>query len=826
VQGHAADSLVYDARRRFLFHYKESQIVYQSNDLKADHIIVNAGTKEVFGVGMPDSVGVMTRPEFVQGGSNYTMDTVVYNLGTSKALIKGVATKDGEGYMLARVLKKQKDNTIDMADAKYTTCDRIDHPHFYIAMNASKVVPGKKIITGPAYFVMEDVPLPAGIPGGFFPLFAGPTSGLVMPTYGEEANRGFYFRDGGYYFTFGDNFDLKLTGDIYTLGSWAVKGQSNYIKRYKYRGGVNITYNKLIMGDEVPASNQFAVTWNHSQDPKANPWRTFSANVNFSTAGQKQMATTSLQDNLNTNTTSTVQYTRRWQVGSTTVNMSAQLGLNTSSRDSTISVTLPNISLSVGSFAPLKRKAGVGKERWYEKITMSYSMQAMNQAMSVKEYDFFGSARSKNSALGRMQNGVSHSIPIKTSFNILNYINFSPSLDYREVWSFKRQYRSWDPAAGGGNGAVNTDMPIEYGFFRTYSWNTSGSFSTKLYGTFQTKEKPGKVKRLQAIRHTLTPTMSFTYAPDFRHPRYGFAEYVQSSATGSYQQYSPYQGSPAPLSGAAPQASVSFSLSNRLEVKLRDRADSTKKKNVVIIEQLSVSSNYNFLLKFSRKDEFPLGTFPVSLRTGELFKGFAIQLSGTWDPYQYINDGGTARRVNKLNVGGGKFGRITQTSWSMGKTFSSKNGSSPAPGSINGSFVTPYEDPYDMTNGLDPATRRQYMVQGYYDFNVPWSFTFNYNVSYNYTGLKPKITQTLGFNGSLTLGKWGSNFNSGYDFTRRKLSHMQLNFTRDLHCWEMSFQWVPMGRIKQYSFHIGVKSGMLRDIKYDKSSNMYDTLMR
>ncbi len=833
VVAHAQDSVVYDRRLNYIFHYNLGDLTYEDNNLKADFIVVNATTKEISGTGVPDSLGVVTRPEFLQAGTSYTMVTVKYNLESRKALVQGVATQDGEGFMLARRMKRMPDGSMNGEQLKYTTCDLVEHPHFYIAMTKARVIPGKKIITGYAYFVMEDVPIYfPGIPGGFFPMSVGPTAGIIMPTWGEEVNRGFYLRGGGYYFTFGDHLDLNLTADIYTLGSWGINAASRYIKRYKFSGGLSASYNILKMGDPNPQrSNTIAITWNHTQDPKANPRQTFSANVNFQTAGQRQLATTSLQDHLNTSTTSSVSYSRNWDVGQTTVNLTTAFNMTTNSRDSTINVTLPNISLSVGSFAPFKRKNAVGKQRWYEKITVDYSMQAQNQTSArpgatgngPKEHEFF-----TKETLQNLQNGVSHRVGVKTSLNLLGYINFSPSLSYNEAWNFRRQMQAWDPTGGTqGTGAAVPieDIPPEFGFYRTYDWRVNGSFSTKLYGVFEVKQREGKTKWLQAFRHMITPTISFTYAPDFTHPRYGFYENVQSSPDGSVTSYLPVKGSPT-ITPGGPQASINGSISNQLEIKVRDGRDSTGVKKITVIEQLSLSGlSWNFL-----KDSMHMGDVGISFRTGEIFKGFALQLSGNWTPYRFIDDGrGGVRQIGKYAIGKGKFGRITATSWSFGKTFNSPQGASPGQGSLQNQYVNPYDpayNPYNFGNGLDPATRRAYMVRGYYDFNVPWSFTFNYSINYQHRGRRPEITQNLGFNGNVTLTeKWGFHFDSGYDFTRRKLSHMQLSLNRDLHCWEMSFNWVPMGRTKMYSFHIGIKAGMLRDIKYDKSSNSYDGLV-
>ncbi len=819
VVGKGRDSLVYDVRNRLIFIYGEGDLKYEDNNLKADHMIMNVATKEIFGVGTMDTLtGKMTRPEFIQGASNFTMDTITYNLDSRKAKIQNVATRDGEGYLLGRDLKKMADNTINIAGAKYTTCDHIDHPHFYIAMTKAKVIPGKKIITGPAYFVMEDVPIYfLGIPGGFFPISSGPQAGFIMPKYGEESRRGFYLRDGGYYFTFGDYADLALTGGIYTLGSWELGANTTYIKRYKFSGTFTANYARTILGEKNSTDYQnngnFQLRWTHRQDPKANPGSTFSASVNFSTSGYNQQATTSLADHLNTQTNSSISYGKTWQVGSTTLNFTASMSHSSVSKDSLISITLPNISFSVSSFAPFKRKVQVGKEKWYEKITMSYSMSAQNStAPNTKEYNLFS-----KETLEKMQNGVQHRIPIQTSFNLLGYINFAPSFTYNETWNFQRQRSEWDPQL-----KKVVELDPEFGFFRMYDWNASGSFSTKVYGMYEIKKKPGKTTGLLAVRHVLTPSVGFTYAPDFRNPRYGFVDYYQRDSLGTIvQNPNYYVGSPRGSVGM-PRASIDFSLSNQIEAKVRSRRDTTEIKKIPIIEQLSASGSYNFLL-----DSMKLSPINLTLRTGEIFKNFAIQLNATWSPYQVVDVGGTAVEVDKFAIGKGKFGRIMRTGWSFGYTFNSREGSQPAMNDINsGAYVAAYSNPFDHSVNLDPATRRQYMVSSYYDFSIPWNFGFNYSVSYDNNGLESRITQTLGFQGSVTLtGKWGVNFNGGVGIARRKFTPMQINLTRNLHCWSMSFQWIPMGQMKSYQFHIGVLSGMLADIKYDKQSSKFDNLM-
>jgi hypothetical protein len=643
-----------------------------------------------------------------------------------------------------------------------------------------------------------------------------------MPTYGEEARRGFFLREGGYYFRLGDYADLALTGGIYTLGSWEAAARSNYVKRYKFSGNLNINYAKTIYGEknspDYNNTSNFRVQWSHRQDPKAHPSQQFSASVNFSTSGYNKQSSTTLNDLLDSQTNSSISYSKSWTVGTTPINLTASFSHSQNSRDTTIAFTLPNISFSVGSFAPFKRKAekAVGKQRWYEKITMSYSMAASNSTgRNTKEYNLF-----TERTLREMSNGVSHNIPIKTSFNFFNgAVTFSPSVNYRENWFFKKERQVWDPVL---NRVQRLDP--EFGFFRMYSYNASGSFSTKLYGMFQPKRRPGKNGWLQAVRHVMTPSVGFTFAPDFTKPQYGFVEYYQSDSTANrFTSYNPYIGSQA-MSASGPQASVNFSLSNQIEMKVASKNDSTGMKKIPLIEQLSASGSYNFLL-----DSMNLSNISLSLRTGNIFKNFAIQLSATWDPYQVVDVNGSPRRIAKYNVGKGKFGRIVSTGWSFSYTFQPSNANQPVMNDISSSgyMMGAGIDPFNMGYPMDPMMRRQYMVSSYYDFSIPWNFGFNYSVNYNNNGLKRTITQTLGFQGSVTLtSKMGFSFTGGFDIARRKFSPMSVNLTRDLHCWDMSFQWVPIGTMKSWMFHIGVKSGMLRDIKYDKQSSRFDNLMQ
>ncbi|MDE6857952.1 MAG: LPS-assembly protein LptD, partial [Alistipes sp.] len=717
---------------------------YESMNLKSDFMRIDMNTNEIYAYGRTDTIDgkpTVTRPVFEDGSSSYTMDTINYNIKSGKAKIKGVATQEGDGWRVGGHVKKMPDNTVNISDGKYTTCDETDHPHFYLAMTRAKVIPGKKVITGPAYLVLEDVPIyPLMIPEGFFPISSGPKSGILMPTYGEEHAKGFFIRDLGYYFTIGQHMDLALRGGFYTLGSWEAKASSRYIKRYKYSGSFNAEYSSIRTGEKgqpdfIKQSN-FRLQWTHSQDPKANPGSTFSASVNFATSGYSRYSATNLNDILSTQTNSSISYSKNW--AGTPFSLSANTSVSQNSQNATIAVTLPNVVFNVSRIYPFKRREAMGKERWYEKISMQYTAK-MTNSVSAKESELLTKETLKN-----MKNGVEHTLPVSASFNLFNYINVSPSFNYTEKWYFKRQFREWNPLTN----TVDYLDP-EYGFYRLYNYQASISASTIVYGMYDfTKKK--KDRKVQAIRHTITPSFGFSYAPDFSKQAYGYYKTVQSDSTGRYTVYSPYADNAYGVPSSGRSMSLNFSLSQNLEMKVSSKRDSTGVRKVKLIDELRLSGSYNFLA-----DSMGLSNIPISFRT-TIFGNFGINLSATLDPYEVGPDG---RRYNKLMIRRGLPGRIVNTGWSFGYTFKSRQDrSQPAINDITSippEYMNPFYDPYGQ---LDPVLRRQYMSQAYYDFSLPWNFGFNYTVNYSIsyvnngtTGYRKNVTQTLGFNGSVTI---------------------------------------------------------------------------
>lgn len=816
IDGKNSDSLFYDVRNKKVYIYNKGDVKYEDKSLQADFMQIDMETKEVHAYGKPDSVDgktVSTHPVFNDGGSSYTMDTITYNFGSKKAFIQGVATQEGDGWLVGGKIKKMEDNTINIQSGKYTTCDHTEHPHFYLAMTKAKVIPGKKIITGPAYLVMEDVPIYfLGIPEGFFPINLGPKSGLLMPSYGEDGARGFFLRGLGYYFIFGQHMDLAVTGGIYTLGSWEVAASSRYTKRYKFSGNFSFDYSSIKTGDKgepdyIKQSN-FKFMWTHSQDPKANPGSTFSASVNLSTSGYSKYSANTLNDILSTQTNSSISYSKSW--AGTPFSLSMNMAISQNSQTRAISITFPTIVFNVSRVYPFKRKEAVGKARWYEKISFTYSGKITN-SVSAQENKIFTKETLKN-----MRNGVEHTLPVSAQFTLFKYINITPSFNYTERWYFKRQMQEWNPET---NKVEKLDP--EYGFYRIYNYNASVNISTTIYGMWQMKKKTSKI---QAVRHTLTPSIGFAYAPNFGKQKYGYYKTVQSDSLGGYTVYSPYADNAYGVPGQGQSAALTFSLSQTLEMKVLSKRDTTGVKKIKLIDELRISGSYNFLA-----DSMRLSNLPISFRA-TIYKNFGINLSATLDPYEVSPQG---VRYNKLMIRRGLPGRIVNTGWSFGYTFKSRENKSQAAvndiNTIPPEYFNPYADPYGL---MDPVLRRRYMAAGYYDFSIPWNLGFNYVISYGIqyvnngtTGYKKNVTQTIGFNGSVNLTpKTGVSFTSGFDIQNKKLTTTSVSITRDLHCWQMSFVWIPFGTHKSWSFNIGVKASSLADLKYDKSQTMYDNM--
>lgn len=813
IFGKGIDSLVYDVRTKDIYIYKEGDIRYQDMELKADFIKLNTQTKLVHAQGVTDTAGEnYTRPVFVQGQTNYELDSMDYNMNSGKARISGVNSKEGEGIMYGGKVKKMKDNVIHMHNGRYTTCDA-DCPHFYLQMTKGTVIPDKRTVFGPAYMVFEDVPFYVlGLPFGFFPQNAKRHSGFIIPDVGEEVIKGFYLRDGGYYLAFSDYADLSLTAGIYTLGSWQVAVGSSYNKRYKFNGDVRINYAKDVIGEKGAAdyvnTSNFQVRWRHSQDPKASPNSSFAANVDYTSSSYNKYNADNLNDYLNSQINSSVSYSKSWAGKPISLGINASMGQNT--QDSTFAFTLPSFSFNVQRISPFKRKKPIGKERWYEKISFTYSTQFDNK-VTVKEKDLL-----KKEMFDKMQFGFKHTLPVSASFNVLKYLNVTPSGTYNERWYFRKIDKAWNPET---QRVENSDTTR--GFYRVYDFTASLGMTTKLYGTYTAGRKNPVV-----VRHVMTPSISASYTPDFGKPKLGFYKEVQRNEQGDTEFYSPYANEMYGVPSRGQSAALNFSLGNTLEMKVPTKKDTVGFKKIKILESFNIASSYNFLA-----DSLNLAPFAISART-TLFKGFSLQVNGVFDPYQIDASG---RKINKFLVSNGGFLRMTSLSFNFGYGFQGKGGNPSGQAAMNNpsnnNNNTPVQGVDEQGNFFvqnpqeeSAVDRARQLASQYYDFEIPWSLSFNYTFNYSKPGHKATIMQTVNFNASVNItSKWAVTTSAGYDFQQKQLTPGAITITRDLHCWQMNFTWIPIGFRQSWNFTIQAKSSMLADVlKYKKDRSFLD----
>jgi lipopolysaccharide assembly outer membrane protein LptD (OstA) len=837
----AKDSIVFFGNGVGVLH-GEGDMKYRAINLKANYIRVSMDSSLVYSKGYIDSLGVKTgEPEFTEGEKSYSSKELTYNLKSKKGYIRQAVTQEGEGYIISERTKKTENDEYCMTGGKFTTCDRHDHPDFYLSISKGKVKPGSYIITGPAHLVIADVPLPIAIPFGFFPFTSDYSSGVLMPNYTDELNRGFGLNNGGYYFAISDYADLEVRGDIYTKGTWAVRTSSTYMKRYKFRGSLGIEYRNDVTSEkgmsDYSAANSLRIAWSHSQDQKANPNFTFSSSVNFSTSGFNQNNINYYnrpEINSQNTTSSSINFTKRFP-NIPSLSFSGGMSVSQRTKDSTMSLSLPNVSIAYSRFYPFKRKVAVGNERWYEKISMSYSGSLANSIDNVKENVILKSSLQRD-----WRNGMRHSIPVSATFNLLKYINVSPSINYTERWYLQSVNKSWD------KDKQKEKVDTLSGFNRVYDFNMGVSASTKLYG-FYIPISAIFGDKIERIRHVMTPSVGFGYTPDFGETRWGYYDTYQKSVSdpsnpGSYinsdVNYSHYDGSLYGSPGRGKSGSINFSLGNNVEMKLRNDKDTTDNeptKIVSLIDNLSIGGNYNLAV-----DSMRWSNFSVSLRL-KLTKSYSLSLSTSFDPYTYaLNEAGNPVRINKLRWENGGFPSFQGTSTSYSYTLSNdtfkklfekkeKN-----PGSKNGENVEGGEVEADNssnsnTNNTSNAKPEETKSEdGYQKVTVPWSISINYSVQYGKTAefdlnrmdYKLAFTHNLSLSGNISLTEnWKISANSTYDFEYKQFTYTNINVTRSLHCWNMSGSIVPFGAYKSYSFHIGVNASMLADLKYDKQSD-------
>ncbi len=828
------DSMVYDAKSKVARLYGNSNVKYQNMDLSSDRIQMSLDSSLVRATGTADSTGAISgTPVFTMGQDKYESDTMAFNFKTKKGFIYNVYTEQEDGYLSSQHSKRDSSGVLYLEHGRYTTCDQ-PHPDFYIALSRAKVRPGKDVVFGPAYLVVADVPLPLAIPYGFFPFTKSYSSGFIMPSYGDESSRGFYLRDGGYYFAMSDKWDLKLLGEIYTKGSWGLSVASNYRKRYRYNGSFFFSYQNTKNGDkgmpDYTEQTSFKLQWSHRQDPKSNPFSSLSASVNFASTSYERNNLNSMynpQSYTQSLRTSSVNWSTSFSSLGMTISGSANLSQNMI--DSTVSLTLPDLNISVSRFYPFKRKHMAGKERWYEKISMSYTGQFSN-SIDTKEDKLF-----KSNLIKDWRNAFQHNIPINANFTLFNYININPSFNFTDRMYSNKVMKSWDEQA------QTERADTTYGFYNVYNWSMSISASTKMYG-FWVPSKKIFGDKIQAIRHVLTPQVTFSYAPDCGSRYYETYQKTDADGNVSLVEYSPFENGLFNVPSRGKTGSVTFDLSNNIEMKVKSDKDSTGYKKLSIIDELGFNMGYNMAAK-----EKPWSDLTVRLRL-KWWKNYTFNLNAVFATYAYeLDDNGRPYVSNHTEYSKGRFGRFQGLSQNISFTLNPEKlkkwfgGGDDEEDATEDDNNTEDDDTGiesnvddDMVNGQNGARKKnagkaETDADGYMKFSMPWSLTFGYGITmrentsgkFNTKTMRYPyaFTQTLNFSGNIRISDgWNISFSSGYDFENHDLSMTTASLSRDLHCFNMSCS-VVLAPYTSYNFSFRCNAATLTDaLKYDKRS--------
>ncbi len=828
----ASDSIVF-TKGGYAHLYGEGKVNYQNIELTSAIISMNMDSSTVYARGVTDTTGVESgTPVFKDGETPYESKIMRYNFKTKKGFINDIVTQQGEGYVTSKKAKKGANDEIFMGEGMYTTCDNHDHPHFYLKMSMAKVRPKKNVVFGPAQLVVEDVPLPIAVPFGFFPFNSSYSSGFIMPTYGDEMNRGFYLRDGGYYFAISDKMDLKVLGEIFTKGSWGLSAASNYNKRYKYSGSFNASYLVTKTGEknmpDYSVSKDFRIQWSHRQDAKANPNSSFSASVNFATSSYDRSSLSSLynpQQYAQNTKASSVSYSRNFpEIG---LNISGAFNITQNTRDSSLSMTLPDVNISLNRIYPFKRKKAAGDERWYEKISLQYTGSITN-SISTKDNLLF------KTPLTQWENGMQHKIPVSATFNLFKYINIVPSFNYTERWYLRKVKQSYDPSPASRD---HVRRDTVNGFNRVYDYNLALQMNTKLYGMY--KPLFMKSKEIQ-IRHVFTPTVSYTYTPDFGKARYGYYDtYTYTDEDGEVRtvEYSPYEGAVYGVPGKNMSQNISFSVDNNLEMKMRSDKDTTGYKKISLIDQLGASLSYDVANK-------RWSDLSMNLRL-KLTKSYTFNMNASFATYAYqFDENGNVVVGDRTEWSYGRFGRFQGYSGSFSytlnndtfkKLFSKKEDKEDKDkkgkdDSEDEDEDTDENEEQDNKSNMRKTEKASVDSDGYLAFKFPWSISLSYSYSIREDRTKDinikkmrypySLTHSLNVSGNFKIGsRWNMTYSTGYDFTTKEMSMTTLNITRDLHCFNMSCGLV-FGPFTSYNFSIRANSSMLTDaLKWDQRSN-------
>ena len=845
VKYSAEDSLVYDAESGTAYLYGNSKVDYENMKLMSDKVHMNLDKSTVRATGTVDSTaegGIKGKPVFTMGKDEYKSDTMAFNFKSKKGLIKGVYTEQQDGFLSGEVGKRDSTGSIYLQHGRYTTCDK-PHPDFYIALSRAKVRPGKDVVFGPAYLVVADVPLPLAIPYGFFPFSKKYSSGFIMPSYGDESDRGFYLRDGGYYFAISDKWDLKLLGEIYTKGSWGVSAASNYRKRYRYSGSFLFSYQDSKTGDkglpDFAEQESFKIQWNHRQDPKANPYSSLAASVNFATSSYERNNLNSMY-NPQTLTQTTRTSSVSWSTGFSSIglSLSATTNLAQDMRTSSIQITLPDLNISLSRFYPFKRKHLVGKERWYEKISMSYTGQLAN-SISTTEDKILHSNLIKD-----WKNAFQHTIPVQANFTLFNYINVTPSFNFTDRMYSKKVTRGWDNTL-----QKEVVRDTTYGFHNVYNWSMNVGASTKLYGFWVPNRKLFGDK-IQAIRHVITPQVTFSYSPNFGARRYGYYDsYQYTDASGNVKlvEYSPYQDELYSVPGKYKTEMISWDVSNNIEMKIKSDKDTTGYKKISIIDELGASMSYNAAADYHRWSDLSM-----RLRL-KWWKNYTFSMNAQFATYAYELDANGKPYVgNHTEWGYGRLPRFQGMSQNFSftlnpeklkKWFGRKDDKDDDKVSVDSdgpdtNIESNMDD--DLEKGKYAAKKKRGNIaetddDGYMSFNMPWSLTIGYGITmrentagrFNTKTMRYpyKFTQTLNFSGNIRISDgWNINFSSGYDFENHAMSMTTASLSRDLHCFNMSAS-IVLAPYTSYNFTFRCNAATLTDaLKYDKRSGIVNAV--
>ena len=834
----ADDSLVYDATTKMVHLYGKADVKYEGMDLSSEKVAISIDSSIVHATGVMDTAkkALSGTPVFKMGNDSYQSDTIAFNFKSKKGLINNVKTEQQEGYITSQLSKRMDNGDIYLQHGRYTTCDK-EHPDFYIALSRAKVRPNKDVVFGPAYLVVADVPLPLAIPYGFFPFTKHYSSGFIMPTYGDENDRGFYLRDGGYYFAMSDKWDLKLLGEIYTKGSWGVSAASNYNKRYKFSGSFYFSYQDTKTGDkgmpDYSEQESFKIQWSHRQDAKANPYSTLSASVNFATSSYERNNLNSMY-NPQTMTQSTRTSSVSWSTGfsSLGLTLSSSANLSQNMRTNELSMTLPDLNVNVSRFYPFRRKQMVGKERWYEKISMSYTGQLSNSITTTEDHILHSDLAKE------WRNGIQHNIPINGNFTLAKYINVTLGFNFTDRMYFSKENMQWDDATQ----AVVTDTTN--GFYNVYNWSASVGASTKFYGMYIPNRKIFGDK-IMAVRHVFTPTVSFSYAPDFGNKYYETYQRTNADGTVELVEYSPYRNSLYGVPGRGKTGSINMQVSNNIEMKVRSDKDSTGVKKISIIDELGAQMSYNFAASYHRWSDLS-----TNLRL-KWWKNYTFNLNAVFATYAYELDANGHPYVgNHTEYSKGRFGRFkgmsqnisfTLTPDKLRKLFGGGNNDDDNKNSddndddegVDTNIESNVDE--DLIKGQHGAKKKsggskaETDDDGYMRFSMPWSLTFGYGVTmrentsgkFNTKSMRYpyKFTQTLNVSGNIRISDgWNISFSSGYDFDNHALSMTTASLQRDLHCFNMSCS-VVLKPYTSYNFSFRANASTLMDaLKYDKRS--------